>query len=352
VSHYEERLSLDLEEIRSELRNVGEQVQAGLDDAIRALQAHDVKLASETILGDMPINRATRGIDRLCHAFVARHLPSAGHLRFISSVLRINVALERVGDYAVKISRETVQLSAPPPSTVARHVEQMSHRVQGLLSKAIEAFHDGNAEMARGAKSTSGKRDSTFSLVFRDLLRAGKDSDRPLKDLFSLLVIFNSLERVGDQGKNICEETIFVATGETKGPKVFKLLFADERDDCATQLAAAYANKVFPASGHYSTAGWHAATSLDPGCVDFMEQHGLGVPAEAPAALDASHAALARYDVIVSLQPGMREQIQELPFTTVLLEWDVEKTSVEESYKEIGHRVRALMETLRGEGAD
>ncbi|NNL65448.1 MAG: phosphate signaling complex protein PhoU [Myxococcales bacterium] len=352
MSHYEERLSLDLEAIRSELRNVGEQVQAGLDDAIRALQAHDRKLASETILGDMSINRAIRRIDRLCHAFVARHLPSAGHLRFISSVLRVNVALERVGDYAVKISRETVQLSASPPASVARHVEQMSHHAQNLLSHAIEAFHEGNAEMARGAKSVSGSRDSTFSLVFRDLLRVGEGSDRPLKDLLSLIVIFNAIERVGDQAKNICEETIFVATGETKGPKVYDVLFVDERNDCATQLAAAFAHKVFPGSGRYTTAGWGAAPSVDPGCLDFMEQHGLGAPQEAPAALDPSHAALARYDVIVALEPGMRDQIKELPFTTVLLEWDMEKTSVEERYKEICHRVRALMETLRGEGAD
>ena len=165
-------------------------------------------------------------------------------------------------------------------------------------------------------------------------------------------MIFNALERVGDQAKNICEETIFAATGETKAPKVFRLLFVDEGDACASQLAAAYARKVFPGSGRYETAGWRAAESIDPGCVDFMERHGLDTRGIEPSALDPRHATLARYDIIVSLEPGFRDQIQELPFTTVLLEWDLTKTSPEETYKEVGHRIRELMETLRGEAAE
>ena len=352
MSHYEERLSLDLDAIHSHLRQVGKQVETALDDAVRALQAHDLRLASQTILGDMPINRAVRELDRSCHAFVARHLPSAGHLRFISSVLRLNVALERVGDYAVKISRETVQLSAAPPPDVARDVEQMFHHVQNLLSRSLVAFHEGNAELARGAKAMASDRDSTFPLVFRDLLRVGEGATRPLKDLFALIVIFNALERVGDQAKNICEETIFAATGETKGPKVFRLLFVDGRGDCVSQLAAAYARKAFPASGTYDTAGWRAAGSVDPGCIDFMERHGLDTRGAESSALDANHSALARYDIIVSLEPGFRDQIENLPFTTVLLEWDIAKASLEETYREVGHRVRELMEVLRGEDAE
>ena len=71
---------------------------------MHALLTRDRELAAEVILGDLPINREVRAIDALCHAFVARHLPSAGHLRFVSSVLRLNVELERIGDYAVTIA--------------------------------------------------------------------------------------------------------------------------------------------------------------------------------------------------------------------------------------------------------
>ena len=73
---------------------------------------------NEVVLGDLVVNRRVRKLDSKCHAFVARHLPSAGHLRFVSSVLRLSIALERVGDYAVIIARELAQLESPPPQQV------------------------------------------------------------------------------------------------------------------------------------------------------------------------------------------------------------------------------------------
>ena len=88
------------------------------------------------------MNRMTRRIDHLCHLFVARHLPSAGHLRFISATLRLDVELERVGDYAVSIAREAVQLSEPPTSAIARDIEMMAEQVQAVLHDAIRAFLD------------------------------------------------------------------------------------------------------------------------------------------------------------------------------------------------------------------
>ena len=81
MSHLEERLEHDLNEIRDEVANMGASVEQAMDAAFRALLTADEKLAFTTILSDLPINRQMRKIDRMCHAFIAVHLPSAGHLR-------------------------------------------------------------------------------------------------------------------------------------------------------------------------------------------------------------------------------------------------------------------------------
>ena len=70
-----------------------------------------------------------------------------------------------------------------------------------------------------------------------DLVREGERRSRPLKELFALLIILHRMERVADQAKNICEETIFAATGETKPPKTYNILFVDRGNDLASQLA-------------------------------------------------------------------------------------------------------------------
>ena len=127
-SHYEERLQRDLDWIQDLVGVVGNRLVQTIQDAATAVLTCDNQLAAQTIIGDYTINRQTRELDRLCHAFVARHLPSAGHLRYVSSVLRLNIALERIGDYGATISRTAVQLSEPPPSAVSRDIEMMAEQ--------------------------------------------------------------------------------------------------------------------------------------------------------------------------------------------------------------------------------
>ncbi|MDX1503050.1 MAG: phosphate signaling complex protein PhoU [Thermoanaerobaculia bacterium] len=362
MSHYEERLERDLDDIRSRVRESSAAVEQAVQRAVHALLTHNIDLANEVILGDLPINRAVRATDSRCHAFVARHLPSAGHLRTVSAILRLNIELERVGDYAVTVAREVVQLSEIPPEGLLRDVELIGDQARATLSQAVQAFLDGNAELARGTKKMAQQVDKTFQKVFADLLRAGERGERPIKDLFALLVIINRLGRVSDQAKNVCEDTLFAVAGETKAEKVYRVLFLDAANDSLSQIAQGYASKAFPESGRFDSFGWSPAQALDPRAEGLMERKGLDLAGRRPRKLDATTDDLSEYHVIVALEPGARKRIGELPFRTVLLEWplgplpkdlDAERTlaALEQAYETISVNVRDLMDTLRGDTA-
>jgi phosphate transport system protein len=362
MTHYEERLEQDLETIRSRVKEVGARVGTALREAVQAVITGDREPANATILGDLPINREVREIDRLCHAFVARHLPTAGHLRFVSSVIRLNIELERIGDYAVAIARESIQLATPPNGSVLRDIDLIGDQARNIFTQAMKAFSEGSADLARGTKGMAEQVNSTYQRVFSDLLQEGEQQTRPIKDLFALLVIINRLGRVSDQAKNICEETIFAATGETKSAKVYPILFIDERNDCLSQMAEAYATKFYPESGQYSSAGWSPASHIDSQLELFMDKHGFTLKRHKPEQLDAGRESLNDYFAVVSLEPGARSHISELPFHTLLLEWDVgeiphgldqerAQALLEEAYKKVSFGIRELMETLRGEKA-
>lgn len=93
--HYEQRLERDLTSIRGNVIRLADKVIEALNNSVHALVTGNEQLASDVILHDGDINRSMRTIDAQCHAFIAVHLPSAGHLRLISSVIRINITLER-----------------------------------------------------------------------------------------------------------------------------------------------------------------------------------------------------------------------------------------------------------------
>ena len=159
MKRYEERLEQDLQDIRTRVAQLFAAVTGSVEDAVRAFLNLDRKLASRVILGDYAVNRATRDIDGLCHIFVALHLPSAGILRYISSVLRLTREVERVGDYAVGIARTTAQLTQPVPKDVARDFEIVAADSQHLLREAMRAFNDGQSTLTeRQAQSRWDRR--------------------------------------------------------------------------------------------------------------------------------------------------------------------------------------------------
>ena len=358
MSHYEERLEHDLAEIRNRVRIIGSDVRDAVATSVRALLSQDDALASATILGDGAINRATRECDRMSHAFVVRHLPQARHLRFVSSVLRINVALERVGDYARTVARETVALSEPAPESIRADVEILCDKSIRMFERAVRAFVEADLELARETIRLDDEVEETFQRVFDDLLTAGDRHHRPMKDLFAFLTILNALERVSDQAKNVCEETVFTVAGETKDPKVYRILFMDRHGSVKAPMAASYARKAYPNSGHYDTGSWLPANEIEPRVMDFLDSKGAPPEDPTPRLFEADRDALSGYHVVVGLDEGAREQIEELPYHTVFVLWDLgpDNTANEDGltamYRSVAEEVSRLMQALRGSDAD
>jgi phosphate transport system protein len=363
TSHYEERLEADLTKIRDRLNDVGVRVEQALSQAVHAVLTRDVPLAYQIVLGDMAINRSTREIDRMCHAFVARHLPSAGHLRFISAVLRMTIELERAGDYAVTIARESIELSQPLADLARRELERMTKDAFQMLRQSLRAFRDGNADLAKGTMAYADQVERSFSLVFEELLDEGQRGARPIQDLFATFAIFNRIERVSDKAKNICEQTVFAVTGETKQPKVYRILFMDEANDYYSQIAEAIGRKAYPESGEYVSAGLEPAKTLNPGFIKLMDERGLNVKHPRPTAIDWVPEEWSDFHIIVSLEGPVSRYLENVPFRTVALEWKVPprpdekaspdevRRSFEETYRVIANEVGQLMEMLRGDDA-
>jgi phosphate transport system protein len=360
MTQHEQRSKEALLTIHTRVQAVAQEIERGLDNAVQATLRGDHQLANRVVLGDKPINREIRAIDTECHEFVAGHLPSAGHLRYVSSVLRLNVELERIGDYAVTIAREAVQLSTVPSGSVAGDIQLIAEQARQMFGQAMDSFNDQSPELARETKRMARQVEGTYQKVFDDLIREGETGARPMRDLFALLVIFNRLGRVGDQAKNICEETVFAVTGKTKAEKVYRILFLDKRNDAISQLARAYAANAFPESGQYTCAGWAPAKNVLPTLEEFMKAEGLDGDEMTPQQATCTVKELARFHVVVCLGHGAAEQIEEVPFHTVLLEWEVEPIPfdldperatalLESTFTVLKSKIRELMETLRGE---
>ena len=359
---YEARMQADLERIRQKVAGVATLIENQVGDAVHSVLEDDRDLANDVILGDRRVNRKIREIDHLAHAFIVRHAPSAGHLRYVSAVLRLDVALERIGDYASTIGREVIQLTGPPPERIARDVELISHQARRTLRQALAAFRDSDVELATETYGMASQTDPTLEKIFEELLEVGESRHLPLRDVFALMRIMNLLKRVAEQAENVCEQVLFAATGETKDPKTFRILFVDEKNDRVSQMAEAYAQKAFPGSGTFSSAGWNAAKQLAPEFVEFMDGNGYDMSGKEPSRLRPIHEEPRHWHVVVGLDPEARDHIPILPFRSIFLDWSGALTdegptasdgsaAMDELFKRVQLRVRDLMLTLRGPDA-
>jgi phosphate transport system protein len=352
MTHYEERLKKDLAWIHDLVGIIGAAITKAINDAVSSVLNLDKDLAALTVIGDYTINRQTRELDRLCHAFVARHLPSAGHLRYVSAVLRLNIALERIGDYAATMARTAAQLSTVPPAVVARDIEMMSEHARRMLNDSLRSFQQRDVPLAQATLTAAAQFAQYFDRVFSDLVKEGETRSRPINDLFSLMATFNRLERVIHQAKNICEETAFVATGKTKGEKVFNILFVDAANSGPSQLGEHFTRKAFPQSGLYRSAGWEPAEDIEPAYQRFADTVGIDLAKAWPTPLSTLLDQLDDYHLIIGLARDARERVGKVPFHTTMLIWDIDASAGPEAvYRQLTPRVRELMERLRGEQA-
>ena len=352
--NYEQRLEDDVARITRQVIAISADVDRALQNSMRALLESDLDLGYSTILGDHAINRQVWDLDRRCHSFVVRHLPSAKHLRMVSAVLRIGHELERIGDYAGTIGRVVGQLRNTPPPPIARNIELLGGQARQMLRQSIRAFENHDVDEARATMVIENQIDAMFDKLFNDL--GAQEGKHPAKALFLWLIVLNRLERVSDRAKNICDEVVFWTTGEGKTPKVFNILFVDQRNGCVSQMAEALARKSFPESGRYSSAGTEPVETLNEAVAEFMDGLGCDLSRHYPKPLERSAEALSSYHVIVGLGLDPADVISETSFQTVLLEWEglpcpLSAEEAETSSRTLVHQINGLMEILHGEGA-
>jgi len=361
MTHYEERLENDLARLRDAVESLAQKVLQALRDAMRSVLEGDDDIAHATVIGDHPINRDSREIDRLCHAFIARHLPGAGHLRLMSSIIRTNVALERIGDYAVTISRESLLLSEPPPGRVAKQMQYLAERAVRLLDDSVSAFREGDADGARVLMSIPEELETGMDDIYEELIDKAKK--RQLRETVAEFVILSLLKRVSDQAKNICDQTMFSATGEKKPAKHFHILFVDRSNSCLSKMAEAIGNKRFAARATFASAGSDPAENVDPALIDFLDDRGIAIEAGAPRAVDTLEDSIQTIDIIVRVGNIDGPALEDLPFHTSAFRWGTvevdddldpqQKTSVlEENFRFLSMKIEDLMQILIGRNAD
>jgi len=350
MTHLEERMEADLSQIRDWLWKIGEDVENALQNAKKILVLRDEKLAFDTVIGDNAINRDSRECDRLCHTFIARYLPRAGHLREMAATIRVNISLERIGDYSVTISREALQLEAPLRKDILIRLDAAADESIEILRQARTSFRDGNAELARAMMQSANRVQNKMSDIYEELFAEDQRMDG--RTIMAVFVVFNLFKRVVDQAKNICNQTVFTVSGIAKIPRVYRILFLDQPGSGMAQLAVSIGRKNFPEVAEFTSATPGVADPVTPGLREFLLETGLPEDDLESEQMEALEHDFEHFTVIVSVNGLYADYLPKIPFHTSALNWSLlENSDRAEQYRLLRNEITELIIRLAGESA-
>jgi phosphate transport system protein len=167
-------------------------------------------LAEKTIREDKAINEMELEIDDLSLKLLALHQPMAADLRFITSAMRINIELERIGDLAVNISERVLSLNQEPQLKPYIDLPRMAEISKMMVKDVLDAFVQGDADLARAVCERDDQVDDLKDQVFRELLSYMISDTRTITRAVQLIIVSRYLERIADHATNIAEGVIFM----------------------------------------------------------------------------------------------------------------------------------------------
>ncbi len=185
-------------------------VERAINNAVEALVHRDTSLAERTIAEDNEIDKMELAIDEHCLKLLALHQPMAADLRFITSAMRINTDLERIGDQAVNIAERVMALNREPQLKPYIDLPRMAEIAQSMVKDVLDAFVNGDAQLARSVCERDDQVDGLNNQVFRELLTYMISDPQTITRAVHLILVSRCLERIADHATNIAEGVIFM----------------------------------------------------------------------------------------------------------------------------------------------
>ena len=188
-------------------------VESAIYRSILALIEKDEDQANLVLQNESRINQMEIEIDEQATRLLALDQPVAADLRFITATIKINSNLERMGDLAVNIAERALSLMHEPVLNTVIDIPHMANLVESMVRKALDAFVQKDAELARSVLLSDDAVDEMRDLIYRKLVSYMQQDPRSVPQGIDFILVARNLERVADHATNIAEDVVFLVEG-------------------------------------------------------------------------------------------------------------------------------------------
>lgn len=204
----------ELEQLSSDLLEMGALAERAIGDAVDALVDGDAEKARLTMEADPAVDDKEKEVERRCFRLLLQQQPVAADLRLISTALKMTTDLERIGDQAQDIAEIALRLIKDDYRGRPKHIPEMAMAAREMVKNAIDAYVAKDFEGARKVIAQDDVVDRLFLRVRDEVIDLIRNDTGAGESAVDLLMVAKYLERIGDHATNIAGWVIFSITGE------------------------------------------------------------------------------------------------------------------------------------------
>ena len=209
------RFDAQLEQLNVELIKMGALCEEAITASVSALMKYDRTVVQMVFEKDNEIDHMERDIETFCMRLLLQQQPVARDLRIISAALKMISDMERIGDQAADVAELTRYVA----DTVAQgrlHITKMAKAAVMMVSESVEAFVQGDLDLAHKVVAEDDTVDNLFIQVRGELLQKLKEETGDPEAILDLMMIAKYFERIGDHAVNLAEWVEYSITGQHK----------------------------------------------------------------------------------------------------------------------------------------
>ncbi len=213
--HSSREYERELHEIKEGLLYQGALVEKAIAGAIKALLDRDTELARKVICDDNDIDRLDVEIEEKCIRVLALRQPAARDLRFITTAIKINGHLERIGDMAVNIAEKAIILNEEPQMKPYIDIPRMADIAKDMIRESLDSLVHENVDLATKVRMDDETIDDLNDQIFRELLTYMMEDVRTIHRALVISHVSKSLERIADHAVGVADMVVYMVTGKS-----------------------------------------------------------------------------------------------------------------------------------------
>ncbi|MEK5185615.1 phosphate signaling complex protein PhoU [Solibacillus sp. FSL W7-1324] len=208
-----ERFEHDLMAVQQDLMELCDLSIHSLQESFKAFLKKDIDLALQVIDTDPKINRLEEIINDRVILLIAKQQPVATDLRRLIVVIKAASDMERIGDHAVNIAKESIRIGKVPFVTSVEPIEEMFHKTILMLRQIVDAFIEENTTKAKEIANLDDEVDELTGNTLSNLMKLSVSNEH-VAQVTSLSYVCRCIERAADHATNIAEHLFYLVKGK------------------------------------------------------------------------------------------------------------------------------------------